>query len=97
MKIKYTQPASENIEAILHYIHERSPQGANRLSKRMVELETLLLNFPFSGTQTRLSWLRRLVIAPYPYLMFYEVTDDIITIHTVIHSTRDISKMPDYS
>jgi toxin ParE1/3/4 len=95
MRIKYTQPASEDIESILDYIQINSPQGAKSLSNRIRDLEKLLCEFPFSGSKTRIAWLRRLVIAPYPYLLFYEVKQDCVIIHAVRHSTRDTQSMPD--
>jgi toxin ParE1/3/4 len=36
-----------------------------------------------------------MTVAPYPYLIFYEVTDDEAIIHAVRHSARDPSLMPD--
>jgi len=38
--------------------------------------------------------IRRLVVTPYPYFVFYEVGDDEIIIHNVRHSARDPSTMP---
>jgi toxin ParE1/3/4 len=75
MRVKYTQPASQDVEAVLE--------------------ENLLSEFPFSGSKTRIPWLRRLVIAPYPYLLFYEVNQEDVIIHAIRHSTRDTQSMPD--
>jgi plasmid stabilization system protein ParE len=32
--------------------------------------------------------------SPYPYLIFYEVTDEEVIIHSVRHGSRDPSGMP---
>lgn len=47
-----------------------------------------------SGVQTRLSWLRRMKIATYPYLILYEVTDSEVVVHAVRHSARNPSTIP---
>jgi toxin ParE1/3/4 len=38
--------------------------------------------------------IRRINTSPYPYLIFYEATQDEIIIHAVRHSARDPSSMP---
>jgi hypothetical protein len=38
--------------------------------------------------------IRRLTTLPYPYLIFYEITDAEIIIHAVRHAARDPSSMP---
>ena len=38
--------------------------------------------------------IRRLTTLPYPYLVFYEVTESEIIVHAVRHAARDPSRMP---
>lgn len=47
------------------------------------------------GQQTDDPTIRRLTTIPYPYLIFYEVTDAAIIVHAVRHSARDPGSMPD--
>ena len=61
----------------------------------MKSVEKLLAQFPLTGSPTRLAWLRRMTTTPYPYLIFYEVTDEEVIIHAVRHSARDPSSMPE--
>jgi toxin ParE1/3/4 len=44
---------------------------------------------PYIGVRTEDSTIRRLTTTPYPYLVFYEVTDTEIIIHAVRHGARD--------
>jgi toxin ParE1/3/4 len=46
------------------------------------------------GGRTDDPTIRRLVVTPYAYLVFYEVGDDEIIIHNIRHSARDPSTMP---
>jgi toxin ParE1/3/4 len=48
----------------------------------------MLLRHPHAGQLTSNGRLRRMVVAPYPYLIFYEATDDTIVIHGVRHGAR---------
>jgi plasmid stabilization system protein ParE len=54
----------------------------------------LLLRYPRAGAVTDDPTIRRVTTTPYPYLVFYEVTDAEIIIHAVRHSARDPSDNP---
>ena len=95
MRIRYTLPAAADLEGVLEYLTLHSPQGARHVQARIKSVEKLLAQFPLAGSPTRLAWLRRLTTTPYPYLIFYEVTDEEVIIHAVRHSARDPSSMPE--
>ncbi len=94
MKVRFTLPALADVEAILDYIQARSPQGARRVRRRIDILVGLLSDRPFLGTITHDPTIRRLTTRPYPYLVFYEVTDREVIIHAVRHGARDPASMP---
>ena len=94
MKVRYTSPAFADLEAIFDYIAPRSPQGAQRLQVRIQSFIDLLPLHPMIGTSTDDPTIRRLPTHPYPYLIFYEATDDEIIIHAVRHDARDPASMP---
>ncbi|WP_255468588.1 type II toxin-antitoxin system RelE/ParE family toxin [Reyranella sp. CPCC 100927] len=52
------------------------------------------MEYPRIGIVTQESDIRRVTARPYPYLIFYEVSDDEIVIHAVRHASRDPSTMP---
>ena len=39
--------------------------------------------------------MRRIAVTPYPYLIFYEPTDDEVIVVGVRHGARDPSSMPE--
>jgi plasmid stabilization system protein ParE len=49
---------------------------------------------PLIGVRTDDPVIRRLTTSPYPYLIFYEVTETEIIIHAVRHGARDPAGMP---
>ena len=94
MKLRYTLPALADLEAILEYLDGRSPQGAAKVKSRIQATIDLLLQSPFIGARTDDPVIRRVATPPYPYLVFYEPTDDELIVHAIRHSSRDPSSMP---
>jgi plasmid stabilization system protein ParE len=62
--------------------------------RRIKTLIERLPDNPLIGKRTEDPTIRRLTAMPYPYLIFYEVTDAEIIIHAVRHGARDPSSMP---
>jgi plasmid stabilization system protein ParE len=94
MRLRYTRPALDDLASILYYIAERSPQGANRVQARIKSITELLLAYPHAGASTEDPTIRRMPTTPYPFLIFYEATDDEIVIHAVRHGARDPFEFP---
>ena len=94
MRLRYTLAALADLDSILDYIAAHSPQGAKRVQARIKSIIDLLLVHPHIGIRTDDPIIRRLTTPPYPYLIFYEVTDTEIIIHAVRHGARDPESMP---
>lgn len=95
MRLRYSRPAARDLERILSYISEHSPQGARRVQLRIRAVIDLLIEHPFAGHPTRREGTRRIVVTPYPYLVFYRLTADEIIIRAIRHAARDPASMPD--
>ncbi len=95
MRLRYTRRAAAELDEVLAYIEARSPQGARRVQARIQVIINLLLQHPHAGQLTSKGRLRRMVASPYPYLIFYQATEDAIVIHGVRHSARRPSSMPE--
>jgi toxin ParE1/3/4 len=91
MRLRYTLPALADLESLLDYVVDRSPQGASRIHARIRAVTDLLLRYPQAGAVTDDPTIRRVTTRPYPYLVFYEATDSEIIIHAVRHGARDPS------
>jgi toxin ParE1/3/4 len=79
---------------VLDTISSASPRGARSVQSRIRTFIELLADYPLVGARTDDPTIRRLLVTPYPYLVFYEVLGDEIIIHAVRHSSRDPSSMP---
>ncbi|MCJ2141232.1 type II toxin-antitoxin system RelE/ParE family toxin [Methylobacterium sp. E-066] len=95
MKLRFTRPALTDLAALTEYIEARSPEGARHVRRRIKDALERLADYPMLGQQTDDPTIRRLTTIPYPYLIFYEVTDAAIIVHAVRHSARDPGSMPD--
>ena len=94
MRLRYTLPALDDVSSALDYIAAHSPQGGRRVRARIHAIIDLLLLHPHIGTRTDDPAIRRMTASPYPYLIFYEATEDEVIIHAVRHAARDPSGMP---
>jgi toxin ParE1/3/4 len=88
VKLRVTKRAATQIEKALEYIEAESPQGANHLRERIQSLFLLLTEHPHAGQSTDLPGVRRLVVSPYPYLIFYRITGGEIIVQRMRHTSR---------
>ncbi|MCJ2139250.1 type II toxin-antitoxin system RelE/ParE family toxin [Methylobacterium sp. E-066] len=79
---------------MLSEIAQASPQGARRVQGRIQAVLDFLLDQPRSGRLTSLGNLRRIPVQPYPYIIFYEVSEDGVVIIGIRHGARAPSSMP---
>jgi hypothetical protein len=67
----HEQPkALAELDEILGYIIERSPQGARHVHERIQAMTALLLKYPQAGQLTSHPRLRRITTPPYPFAIF---------------------------
>ena len=88
MRLRYTLRGAAELDQVLDYIEMLSPQGAHHVRARIRTIIDLLLQHPQAGQLTSKGRLRRMIVSPYPYLIFYEATEDEIVIHGVRHAAR---------
>jgi toxin ParE1/3/4 len=94
VRLRYTRAALADLDSILSFLAEQSPRGAQRVHTRILAIIDLLARYPQVGTRTDHPSIRRMVINPFPYLVFYEPTPDALIIHAIRHAARDPSSMP---
>ncbi len=99
MKLRYTLRGAAELDEVLNYIQARSPQGARHVQTRIRVIIDLLLRHPHAGQLTSKGRLRRMIVTPYPYVVypyvvFYQATEEEIVIHGVRHGARRPETMP---
>jgi plasmid stabilization system protein ParE len=95
VKLRYTLAALAELDEVLGNIALQSPKGAKRIQGRLHAVINLLLEHPLSGVATDERPMRRIVVRPYPYLIYYELSADEIVIVGIRHGARDPATMPD--
>ena len=94
MRLRFTPLALIELEGILHQISAQSLQGADRVRLRIRDVLASLADHPGLGARTDDANLRRLVVRPYPYLIFNEARDGEVVIVGIRHAARDPGSMP---
>jgi toxin ParE1/3/4 len=94
VKLRFTKRAVRQIGNIIDTIAQESPEGARRVRERMQSITTLLIEHPHIGQQTDVAGVRRMLVSPYPYLVFYRVTEDAVIVQGVRHAARNPSSAP---
>jgi plasmid stabilization system protein ParE len=82
------------IDKVLAYIARDSPLGASRVSDHIREIAILLSRHPLAGHGTNRRGVRRIMISPYPYFLFYRVEKNEIIIQRFRHAARDPKRAP---
>jgi toxin ParE1/3/4 len=94
VKLRYTPRAAAELDKVLSDIELESRQGALRVKARVQSVINLILQYPGAGPVRGKRDVRRIVVHPYPYLIFYKATADEVVIHGVRHAARRPSSMP---
>ncbi len=90
-KIIWSKIASNKLSEILEFYNQRNQNKkySTKLAKLITKSVKLLPDQPYIGLKTSLKPFRGLIIQD--YIIFYEVTDDFI----IIHSIWDCRQNPD--
>jgi toxin ParE1/3/4 len=88
MKLRYTKQALIQIYEILEHIQNVSPKGSMSIKRRLLSAINLIVEFPNIGQLTSRKNIRRIVVSPYPYIVFYSVSESKIIIHGASHTAR---------
>jgi len=90
MRIRWTRPASLDLQHLQDHIAQDNPRAAFRIASLIRERTDRLADHPFSGRIGRVHGTRELVVADTPYVVAYRVKEDkgSVDILAVIHGAR---------
>lgn len=88
LEIVWSRTALARLAEIRAYIAKDKPIAAERLGARIVAVVEILKDYPFLGRAGAEPKVRELVIAGTPYIVFYRVRGQRITINTVRHGAQ---------
>ena len=88
MKVRYHRDALADLDTIRRYIARDNPDAAWVVASFIRRSIKTLEDWPHSGRATEKEHVRRLVVANYPYVIYYRVTDEVLIV-AVTHAARD--------
>jgi toxin ParE1/3/4 len=89
MQLRWTIVAADDLEGIAGYLYEKSPQNAAQVIRKIYDAPSNLRNYPNLGRPGKKDGTRELVITPLPYIVVYQIIDEIIYILRILHGAQD--------
>jgi toxin ParE1/3/4 len=89
MQVRWTTPASTDIQQITRYIRRDNPAAARRVAKVIFDTANALCDFPMRGRAGRIAGTRECVFPGWPYILVYRVKDTTVQILRVYHDAQD--------
>jgi len=89
MNVVFSKLALGQLDEILSYIAQRSPQGARRVEARFRRVVELIAEHPEAAQEMiGRSGVRRAPLIRYPYLIYYTIDAGEVTILRIRHAAR---------
>ena len=88
-RVRFSKSAVNDLNSIREYIYDNNKEAAKEVVSYIIEkIETILAVNPAAGRAGRVLRTRELVISKYPYIVPYQVRDDVVYILRVLHTSR---------
>lgn len=88
MKVVWTERARADLRAAFDYLHARSPQAANRIVSRILRRVADQAHTPHAAPIEREGPERCLVVAKTPYVVVYDLNDDVLRVVALYHHAQ---------
>jgi len=89
MRIRWTQPASQDLTQICDYLsNEDSRATARRIAIQIHERIQTLVEFPELGRPGRKAGTRELIVTGLPYLAIYRIKGGAIELLRILHGAQ---------
>ena len=89
MRIRWTVPAADDLEAIKNYLEDHFPHFAEPTVQTIYRHVLSLKTAPNRGRPGHRSGTRELAVAPLPYVVVYRVKAEAIEILHIYHGAQD--------
>jgi addiction module RelE/StbE family toxin len=89
MKVRYSRRAISDLYGIREYISNDNPEAASVVASFIRRSIRALEEWPYLGRATEVENVRRLVVANYPYVVYYQVRRHDVVVLAVMHTAQD--------
>lgn len=95
LRLEWTTPAADELEAAQTYYHELNPIAARMLGRRIVEAARRLRDYPQIGRPGLREGTREWIVSRTPYVLVYRETTQAVEILHVWHAAQDWTQRTD--
>jgi toxin ParE1/3/4 len=88
MHLRWSEAAATDLERLSDYLFVHAPDRASRLVMSIYEAPEQLLSFPHRGRPGESAGTRELVLSPLPWVVVYDVRDDVIHVVRLLHGAQ---------
>lgn len=88
MRVRYTQQAHHDLEAILSFVEQQSPPGARNFTRALYKTIEVIGQYPHSGRLAGEQGTRVLPVGRYPYLIYWSAEANDAWIVHIRHASR---------
>jgi addiction module RelE/StbE family toxin len=88
MRVRYTEAALADLNAIFSYIAKDNPKAATFVVGRIEQVVSRIGDFPYMAHGTDEPGVRVIPVGRFPYLLFYSVSGQEVVILHVRHAAR---------
>ncbi len=88
MTVVWTPQATHDLAAISAYIALGSPTAANRVANKLIASVFALADTPHIGRIGEVPGTRELIVAPWPYIVVYQLDAEIIRVILIRHAAQ---------
>ena len=95
-KLHWTPKSYEDLDEIKQYIEEDDPEAAVQMVLTIIDRAEQLKEFPESGPLMReRRWIndRMRTLTVEPYIVFYRIDGEYVSVIRVLHAARDYGKL----
>ena len=88
MKLRYTDPATEELQQSISYFRERAPSLVADFADGIDRAAAQILDNPHLARATEIAKIRRWYIRRFKYSIFYTIEGDEVVILHIRHAAR---------
>ena len=88
MRIRWTPPATRDLQGISDYLKEHHPQFRQATMRKLYDGIRGLKQAPFIGRPGRVEGTREIMFAPMPYVAVYRIREQTIEVWRIWHTSQ---------
>lgn len=88
MKVRWTVPATEQLEQAYNYIAETNPAAAEEIAQHVADITEMLGKHPSAGRNGRVVGTREFSVPDTPFVVAYLLKEQTVWILAVYHGAR---------